>query len=266
MKICVIGLDCCAPDVVFNDERLVNIRRLMDLGLYGRLESVIPPITVPAWMCMTTSQDPGSLGVYGFHKGDTYSDTIRTTGSIAGNPAGLGIMSGAQDQNSATALGLDFTLSLAPWGIPVGLENQLMRRKETNPTGFGQEFSWKGGFHQLNWYMSKNTVVYARYDYLKGDPFDDTISTVNAVTGITRSTPKEHDLVLGWQHLYEQNVKLVFDPITRIAPPRRSRSRTARRACRGPLSAACPWPRSESRTSSARSEPRSVWWWSSASV
>ena len=41
MKICVIGLDCCAPDVVFNDERLVNIRRLMDLGLYGRLESVV---------------------------------------------------------------------------------------------------------------------------------------------------------------------------------------------------------------------------------
>ncbi len=57
MKICVIGLDCCAPDVIFNDERLVNIRRLMDLGLYGRLESVVPPITVRAWMCMTTNRD-----------------------------------------------------------------------------------------------------------------------------------------------------------------------------------------------------------------
>ena len=38
----------------------------MEAGAYGRLESVIPPITVPAWMCMTTSQDPGTLGVYGF--------------------------------------------------------------------------------------------------------------------------------------------------------------------------------------------------------
>ena len=66
MKICVLGLDCAAPEVVFGDERLVNIRRLMDAGVYGRLESVIPPITVPAWMCMCTSQDPGSLGVYGF--------------------------------------------------------------------------------------------------------------------------------------------------------------------------------------------------------
>ena len=66
MKICVLGLDCAAPEVVFGDERLVNLRRLMDAGVYGRLESVYPPITVPAWMCMCTSQDPGSLGVYGF--------------------------------------------------------------------------------------------------------------------------------------------------------------------------------------------------------
>jgi predicted AlkP superfamily phosphohydrolase/phosphomutase len=66
MKICVFGLDCAAPEIVFGDRRLVNLRRLMNAGVYGRLESVIPPITVPAWMCMCTSQDPGSLGVYGF--------------------------------------------------------------------------------------------------------------------------------------------------------------------------------------------------------
>ena len=66
MKILVIGLDCAAPEILLQDERLVHLRRLMDAGCYGRLESVIPPITVPAWMCMATSQDPGSLGVYGF--------------------------------------------------------------------------------------------------------------------------------------------------------------------------------------------------------
>jgi predicted AlkP superfamily phosphohydrolase/phosphomutase len=73
MKICVLGLDCAAPDVIFHDERLVNLRRLMEAGLYGRLQSVIPPITVPAWMCMTTSQDPGSLGVYGFRNRSDHS-------------------------------------------------------------------------------------------------------------------------------------------------------------------------------------------------
>jgi predicted AlkP superfamily phosphohydrolase/phosphomutase len=66
MKILVVGLDCAAPELLFGDERLVNFRNLMEAGCYGRLESVIPPITVPAWMCLSTSQDPGSLGVYGF--------------------------------------------------------------------------------------------------------------------------------------------------------------------------------------------------------
>jgi predicted AlkP superfamily phosphohydrolase/phosphomutase len=73
MKICVLGLDCCAPEIIFHDERLVNIRRLMDIGVWGRLESVVPPITVPAWMCMTTSMDPGTLGVYGFRNRTDYS-------------------------------------------------------------------------------------------------------------------------------------------------------------------------------------------------
>lgn len=66
MKILVLGLDCAAPELLLRDERLSHIRRLMNLGTWGRLESVVPPITVPAWMCLATSQDPGSLGVYGF--------------------------------------------------------------------------------------------------------------------------------------------------------------------------------------------------------
>lgn len=66
MKICVLGLEGASPEVIFGDERLVNLRRLMDLGVYGRLQSVIPPSAVPAWLCMSTSQDPGSLGIYGY--------------------------------------------------------------------------------------------------------------------------------------------------------------------------------------------------------
>lgn len=75
MKILVIGLDCAAPEILLEDEGLTNFRRLMGLGCYGQLESVIPPITVPAWMCMATSQDPGSLGVYGFRNRVDHSYT-----------------------------------------------------------------------------------------------------------------------------------------------------------------------------------------------
>lgn len=72
-RVLVVGLDCAAPEILFAHPRLPNIRRLMDQGCYGRLESVIPPITVPAWMCMSTSQDPGSLGVYGFRNRTDHS-------------------------------------------------------------------------------------------------------------------------------------------------------------------------------------------------
>jgi len=78
MKILVIGLDCAAPELLFGYDDLPNIRRLMESGAYGRLESVIPPITVPAWMCMTTSLDPGTLGIYGFrNRADHTYDGLR---------------------------------------------------------------------------------------------------------------------------------------------------------------------------------------------
>src|SRR5689334_23593449 len=73
MRIVVLGLDAACAEYLFEDEQLVNLRQLMQGGCYGRLHSVIPPITVPAWMCMTTSQDPGSLGVYGFRNRTDHS-------------------------------------------------------------------------------------------------------------------------------------------------------------------------------------------------
>ena len=67
-KVAVFGLDCCEPSLVFEQwtDHLPNIKRLMDAGTYGTLKSCIPPITVPAWSCMTSSKDPGTLGIYGF--------------------------------------------------------------------------------------------------------------------------------------------------------------------------------------------------------
>jgi predicted AlkP superfamily phosphohydrolase/phosphomutase len=73
MKLLVVGLDSAAPELLFGEERLANFRRLMAAGCYGQLETIIPPITVPAWMCMATSQDPGSLGVYGFRNRTDHS-------------------------------------------------------------------------------------------------------------------------------------------------------------------------------------------------
>ncbi|MFZ4638841.1 MAG: alkaline phosphatase family protein [Nodosilinea sp.] len=67
-RLLIIGLDCMEPSLVFDQWRsdLPNLSRLMAQGSYGRLESSIPAITVPAWSCMMTGRDPGELGIYGF--------------------------------------------------------------------------------------------------------------------------------------------------------------------------------------------------------
>ena len=67
-RVAVIGLDGVPPALVFGaaGDDLVNLRALMDHGVWGPLRSTDPPITIPAWACMTTGRDPGELGMYGF--------------------------------------------------------------------------------------------------------------------------------------------------------------------------------------------------------
>lgn len=184
-----------------------NTNNNTSLGGYGRL--------VARWFNQ-------SLGVFGFYKPDIYDDNLRTDPAFALNNTTLtssctapntgfqcnntGIFNplNPQARNGASAFGVDGTLSLAPWGIPVSLDNQIMWRKETNPTGFGVAFNWRGGFNQLNWFILPNLVTYGRYDWIRGNTFNDT-----TVGGITFSDPREWDIVAGIQWTPWQNVKVV---------------------------------------------------------
>jgi predicted AlkP superfamily phosphohydrolase/phosphomutase len=67
-RVAVIGLDCAEPSLVFDEwlDDLPNLRSLGRRGSWGTLRSVDPPITGPAWTCMTSGRDPGELGIYGF--------------------------------------------------------------------------------------------------------------------------------------------------------------------------------------------------------
>ncbi len=67
-KVAVFGLDCLEPSLCFERwvQDLPNLRALMQRGTWGRMTSSMPPVTVPAWSCMTASKDPGTLGIYGF--------------------------------------------------------------------------------------------------------------------------------------------------------------------------------------------------------
>jgi len=74
-KLAIIGLDCAAPELVFDKFRqdLPNLDSLIQTGTWGRFRSSTPPITVPAWASMFSGKDPGELGVYGFRNRKNYS-------------------------------------------------------------------------------------------------------------------------------------------------------------------------------------------------
>lgn len=77
-KVLVLGLDAAPPELVFEAfyEDLPNLRHLMENGVYARMTSTHPPITIPAWMVMVTGKNMGKLGLYGFRhrKPGTYND------------------------------------------------------------------------------------------------------------------------------------------------------------------------------------------------
>ena len=82
----------------------------------------------------------------------------------------------------------------------------ILFRRESAPTGYGVPFKWKGGMHQLNWTASKETVAYAKFDWVKGTRFDD-----RPAGGSTLAEPKETDIVLGVQHLLAPAQKVIAE-------------------------------------------------------
>jgi predicted AlkP superfamily phosphohydrolase/phosphomutase len=90
-RVLVIGLDCAAPEFIFRhpDYDLPNIHALMNRGAWGTLRSCDPPITVPAWSCMTSGRNPGALGIYGFRNRrsyESYSDVVIATSRAVKEP------------------------------------------------------------------------------------------------------------------------------------------------------------------------------------
>ncbi|MBD3226576.1 MAG: nucleotide pyrophosphatase [Candidatus Lokiarchaeota archaeon] len=77
-KVLVIGLDCAPPDLLFNKfiDDLPNLKYLINNGISAPMRSSDPPITIPAWMVMSSGVDPGFLGLYGFRhrKDNSYKD------------------------------------------------------------------------------------------------------------------------------------------------------------------------------------------------
>ena len=122
-KVAIIGLDCAEPSLVFEKwlDDLPNLRRLTQAGLYGNLESCIPPITVPAWTCMAASKDPGTLGIYGFRnrKDNTYEGLRIATNLEVREPRIWDILGRAGKQSITVGVPQTFPIVRPPPGCQI---------------------------------------------------------------------------------------------------------------------------------------------------
>lgn len=116
-RVLIIGWDCAAPELVFDafKDDMPNTHRLMQEGIYGQLESTIPPITVPAWMCMMTSRDPGELGIYGFRNRQDYSYNALTIANAHAVQVPILWDLLGQAQKRSVVLGLPLTYPAKPF-------------------------------------------------------------------------------------------------------------------------------------------------------
>lgn len=63
----VLGLDGVSWNFLsswMEEGNLPNIQSFKEDGCYSDMDSVIPPVTCPAWRCYSTGKNPGKLGVF----------------------------------------------------------------------------------------------------------------------------------------------------------------------------------------------------------
>jgi predicted AlkP superfamily phosphohydrolase/phosphomutase len=73
-KVVVIGLDAATWTLIrpwMAEGSMPNLARLMQGGVSGTLESVMPPITPPAWTSFMTGKNPGKHGIFNFVETET---------------------------------------------------------------------------------------------------------------------------------------------------------------------------------------------------
>ncbi|MDF2523134.1 MAG: hypothetical protein K0R31_775, partial [Clostridiales bacterium] len=65
-KVLFLGLDAAMPDLVkkfVQEGNMPNTAKLMDQGVFSRLETVFPPLTAAAWTAIVSGAGSGTNGV-----------------------------------------------------------------------------------------------------------------------------------------------------------------------------------------------------------
>jgi hypothetical protein len=105
---------------------------------------------------------------------------------------------------------------------------QYLWAHDSDPTGLGQSFNYSGGFAQADYLVKVgswgNLLPLVRFDYVKGDKFDDTDRALAAGLGPIRTKPRIWAITGGLQYYPWDNVRIVAEGTYRETSDQLSRS------------------------------------------
>ncbi|MFH0823738.1 MAG: adenylyl-sulfate kinase [Pseudomonadota bacterium] len=158
-KLAVIGLDCVPPSILFGDvgRNLPNLGALMRHGIWGRLKSTDPPITIPAWTTATTGRDPGELGMYGFRNrvDRSYHSTVTSNATHVKYPRAWDYLE--QAGLRSILVGIPQTYPAVPHNgitVPASCPPAPMRASLTRPSWRRRSIAWRAAVIWLTWRSS----------------------------------------------------------------------------------------------------------------
>lgn len=149
VRVVVIGLDGASFNLIMpwiKSGDLPVIKRLIMSGVYGELESCLPPVTIPNWKCYSTGMNPGKLGVFWWEIVDWENRKIRIP-------------------NARSFKGKEIWDYMSEAGLKVGIINM----PGTFPPHKVNGFMISGGFSAINrnytYPPSLEKILISRYDY-----------------------------------------------------------------------------------------------------
>ncbi len=177
-RVLIIGIDGATFDIIFpliKRGELKTIKRILENGVYTKLESIDPPITAPAWTSAYTGVNPGKHNIFSFNdtNGHVVNATSRKFPAIWQTLSERGfrslIMHLPVTYPPDQIKGIVLSGMLAPQQI---LDNIFGEKKILNEEEllFGEEFVEKRGVH---YYTNRPKFIreMKRVERMKGDIF-----------------------------------------------------------------------------------------------
>ena len=146
-KAVIIGLDAATWTLLrpwIAEGGMPNLAKLMKKGVSGPLESILPPITPPAWTSFMTGKNPGKHGIFNFVEtdNDTYAMNYINAGSRRSptvwkllNDAGISVGTmnipftyPPEKLKGFQISGLDTPSENSPYTYPPELKQELLRQ------------------------------------------------------------------------------------------------------------------------------------------